>query len=320
MRVELVTRAGSELARRAAAHGVTVHGVSWRWGFDPRTVLGLLPRLAPEPPDIIHVHDAHALSVVRWALRLRRLPAPRRPAVVATRRVDFHLRRAASWIATDAIIAISAAVKRILVSDGVPESHIRVVPDGIDPGEIRWASTAAPNIRSRLGLPAGVPLAVNVAALVGHKDQLTLIEAAAHARDEGANLVWVIAGEGPKRPALERAIKDLGLASHVHLVGYIEEVDALINEADVLVMSSREEGLGSVVLHALALGKPVVATRAGGLPELVGPRWLADVGDARGLAARVVTAITQRPRTVLPERHTVDAMAAAVVATYEALV
>jgi glycosyltransferase involved in cell wall biosynthesis len=115
-------------------------------------------------------------------------------------------------------------------------------------------------------------------------------------------------------------IADLDASSRVHLVGYVQEADALINEAAVVVMSSREEGLGSVVLHALALGKPVVATRAGGLPEIVGADWLADVGDARGLASRVVQALERTPITALPERHTARAMSAAIVATYRALI
>jgi glycosyltransferase involved in cell wall biosynthesis len=129
----------------------------------------------------------------------------------------------------------------------------------------------------------------------------------------------VIAGEGPQRAALVQAINELGVGSVVHLVGYIEVADALIKEAAVLVMSSREEGLGSVVLHALSLGTPVVATRAGGLPEVVPEPWLVDVGDARALGARVVTAITQRPQVPLPHRHTLGALVTDVVATYRGL-
>lgn len=318
VRVRLVTRAASELARRAAAAGVAVAGVAWRWPWDPRAGLALAGVLSAERPDVVHVHDAHALTIARWAITLtswRREP----PALVATRRVDFHLRRPGRWAACHAVIAISDAVKRVIVADGVPAAMVRVIPDGVDTEEIHRAAAATPGIRARLGIPAGAPLAVNLAALVAHKDQLTLVRAAAAARAASPDLHWVIAGAGPERAALERAITELNVGSRVHLVGYIEEADALINEATVLVMSSREEGLGSVVLHALALGKPVVATRAGGLPELVAPEWLVDVGDAAALGARVVIACAERPRTALPERHSAAAMVAAVVATYEAL-
>jgi glycosyltransferase involved in cell wall biosynthesis len=130
----------------------------------------------------------------------------------------------------------------------------------------------------------------------------------------------VIAGEGPNRARLERRINELQLGSTVRLLGYIEEADALIKASDVLVMSSREEGLGSVVLHALALGVPVVATRAGGLPEVVPAAWLVDVGDAGALGARVVTAITRRPSVTLPHRHTLGATVTQIVATYRGLI
>ena len=315
--VTLVTRAKSELARRAAAAGVDVRAVPWRFAWNLVTVNELSRVLHAERPDIVHVHDAHALSVAKWAMALSWRPA--RPALVATRRVDFHLRRPRGWMKCQLIFAVSNAVKQVLVSDGIPAGLVRIVPDAVDPVEIRREAVAVPNVRARFGIPNDAPLAVNVAALVPHKDQATLLRAAALVRDRMPDLHWVIAGEGAERSALERMINELGLHTRARLVGYIEEANALINACDVLAMSSREEGLGSVVLHALALGKPVVATRAGGLPEIVPAPWVVDVGDAAALGDRVVTAITQKPRMSLPERHTLQAMVTDVVATYRAL-
>jgi glycosyltransferase involved in cell wall biosynthesis len=105
----------------------------------------------------------------------------------------------------------------------------------------------------------------------------------------------------------------------VHLLGYVPEADALIREADVFVMSSKEEGLGSVVLHALALGTPVVATRGGGLPEIVPEEWTVPVGDAAALADRVIGALDHPSRTPLPPQCTAAAMARGVLARYRAL-
>lgn len=312
----LVTRANSELARRAS--GAAVHGVPWALSVDPRAVVGLGRVLRSTLPDIVHAHDAHALRAVRWAIRWtyrRRKP----PCVVVTRRVDFPLRRASAWMAADCVIAVSQAVKRVLESDGIPAGHIRVIPDGVDADEVRRAAAAPLDIRARLGLAPGTPLAVNVAALVAHKDHATLIRAAALARGSRPDLHWAIAGQGHGRALLERLIRELDVTSCVHLLGYEEEANALIREADVLVMSSREEGLGSVVLQALALGTPVVATRAGGLPEIVSSDWLVSVGDAPALAARVVAALDHPPTVALPERCTIRAVTEAVVAAYRTL-
>jgi glycosyltransferase involved in cell wall biosynthesis len=315
----LVTRRASELARRAAAAGVAVRGVSWRWSWDPRALLELALILARRRPHLVHAHDAHAFALARYAIALAAPWSGRPPAVVVTRRVDFHLRRPRAWGTAACIVAVSQAVERVLVEDGLPRDRIRVIPDGVDPEEIRRAAAAGRGIRARLGLAPGAPLAVNVAALVDHKDQLTLIRAAAAARPNRPDLHWAIAGEGPRRAALQHAINELDLGSRVRLLGYIEEADALINEADILVMSSREEALGSVVLHALALDKPVVATRAGGLPEIVPADWLVPVGDAAALAAKVGAALDRRPPATLPERYSARAMVADIVATYRAL-
>ena len=313
----LLTGGNSELSRRAAREGVTVAGTRWHSGLSLSAFLALGRLVGEFQPQIIHVHDSHSLSLTLWLRSLRRMREPYR--VVAHRRVDFHIKPKSGWHRADRIIAVSEGVKRVLVQDGVPESDIAVIHDGIDPTEIRAAASSAPDLRRRLGLPSGGPLAVNVAALVDHKDQHTLIHAAAAARERAPQLHWVIAGDGPLRGGLREEIANLGVGDIVHLVGYVEPVDALIREAKVFVMSSKEEGLGSVVLHALALGTPVVATAAGGLPEVVPATWLAPVGDAKALAERVLLALEHPEPLALPARFTAKSMADGVLAQYRLL-
>jgi glycosyltransferase involved in cell wall biosynthesis len=309
----LVTKRGSELARRAATHGAAVTETPWGWSFDPRAWFRLNLAVGAFKPDIIHAHDAHALWMARHAAGSARL--------VATRRVDFHVSRSSTWRRLDRVIAISAAVRDILAADGIPATEITVVPDGIDPDEVRRTAEQPPplNVRARLGLPPGAPLAVNVAALVDHKDQRTLIRAAAHARGARPDLHWAIAGEGELKGSLAAEIARLGLADRVHLLGYVDAADALIRESDVFVMSSREEGLGSVILNALALGKPVVATAAGGIPEILPSGALVPVGDAVALARKVVEALDRPSPFPLPPQFTARAMAQGVLAVYRSL-
>lgn len=308
----LVTKRGSELARRAAADGAAVTETPWTWSFDPRAWLRLNLAVVAFKPDIVHAHDAHALWMARHAIGDARL--------VATRRVDFHVGRVSAWRRTDRVIAISAAVKDVLAADGIPATEITVVPDGIDPDEVRGAANQPLNVRARLGLSAGTPLAVNIAALVGHKDQHTLIHAAQHARALRPDLHWAIAGEGGLRRSLTAEIARLGLADRVHLLGYVEAADALIRESNVFVMSSKEEGLGSVILNALALGRPVVATAAGGIPEILPPAALVPVGDAEALARKVVAALDRPAPFPLPPQFTAHAMAQGVLAVYRSLI
>jgi glycosyltransferase involved in cell wall biosynthesis len=318
----LLTRRGSELARRAAGAAVPVREVPWGPGLDPRACWRLVAEAREFRPEVIHAHNGHAVTLAVWARKFLHwrddagVPSPR---VVATRRVVSPVRRRSALFQADSIVAVSEAVKAALIAAGVRPVAIAVVHDGIDPGEVRRAAVAPLRIRARLGLPDDTPLAANLAALERAKDQTTLVRAAEVARSLRPELHWVIAGEGDERPALEAHLRERGLADRVHLLGHIEQPDALIRESDTLVMSSQEEGLGSVVLHALALAKPVVATRAGGLPEIVPEEWLVPVGDADALARKVVQALDHPAAFPLPPQCTASAMARGVLAVYRSL-
>lgn len=317
----LVTRQGSELARRTAAEGLTVREVPWSLGLDPRAWWRIVVETLAWQPELVHAHDNHAVDLAVWARVLLeaagRGPVPR---VVATRRVLFQPRRRSALRRADAIIAISAAVRSVLIAAGFPPGEVTLVPSGIDPDEVRRTAEAPLEIRTTLGLSTQAPVVANVAALEPPKDQHTLLRAAAAARPLRPDLHWVIAGDGPERNALRAEIRRLGLGDLVHLVGPVARAAALVREANVLVMSSRAEGLGTVVLQALALGTPVVATRAGGLAELVPEAWLVAVGDGDGLARKVVQALDHPERTPLPAQYTAAAMAAGVLAVYRSFI
>ena len=307
----LVTKQASELARRAAADGVTVHGTAWDIGLDPRAWWHLRRTISSFQPDIIHVHDSHALTLAATVAMGRTL--------VATRRVDFHVGRFGAWRRPDRIIAVSEAVKQVLIGDGIAADAITVVADGIDPEEIRRAADPPIDMRSRLRLSPKSLLAVNAAALVDHKDHKTLIRAARAARPLEPQLHWVIAGEGPQREVLAAEIQRLDLQGRVHLVGWIDRIEALIAEASIFVMSSKLEGLGSVILNALALERPVVATAAGGIPEILPPDVLVPPGAAEALAQKVVAVLHDPKPVPFPPRFTAQAMAGQVLDVYRAL-
>jgi glycosyltransferase involved in cell wall biosynthesis len=274
----VVTGGGSVLAERLRASGVSVRSANWRAGLDPRVCPVILSELR-RSPAILHAHDAHALTLAGLCAGWSGAP------LVATRRVDFHLRRRGFWAKADHIIAISHAVAAVLVTDGIAPARITVVHSGIP-----LTPPPAPlGIRSRLGLPHDVLIAANVAALVPHKDHATLLRAAKLLESSHSRLHWVISGEGPGRHPLERLRSELGLGDRVHFLGYVDEPARLIVESDVFVMSSREEGLGTSVLDAMSLGIPVASTSAGGLPEMLddGAGLLVSPEDPPALAEAV---------------------------------
>jgi glycosyltransferase involved in cell wall biosynthesis len=130
---------------------------------------------------------------------------------------------------------------------------------------------------------------ITTGALVGHKDHGTLIRAARIASDRRPDLHWAIAGEGHLRGHLETLIAELGLSDRVHLLGEVPDAVRLVAAADLFVISSAMEGLGTSVLDAMALGVPVVGTRAGGIPEMLegGAGSLVPPGNPQALADAV---------------------------------
>src|SRR5262249_23387082 len=141
------------------------------------------------------------------------------------------------------------------------------VHEGIDLAAVASAPTA--NLHQDLWLPRGAPVVGNVAALVPHKGQRHLVEAAALVVREVPDARFVIAGEGELRPALEQQIKSLRLEKHVLLAGFRPDAIPVHKAFDIFVMSSVTEGLGTSLLDAMACARPVVATTAGGIPEIV---------------------------------------------------
>jgi glycosyltransferase involved in cell wall biosynthesis len=188
----------------------------------------------------------------------------------------------------DAVIAISHAVADAMVASGIAPDRIEIIASGID--LTRHIDVALPSVLSAIGVVPGAPLVVQVAQLVGHKDPVTFVEAVAVARQRVPDLQAVMVGDGPLRQEVTDAIERLGLQAVVHLAGYRTDADAFLAAADVVTLSSREEGLGTVLLDALALGKPVAATAGGGIPEIIEhgrSGLLAQVGDAAALGQAI---------------------------------
>jgi len=261
----VAARQGEPLAERAAAAGLEVVPCSPASELDPRAAWALRRAIRERAIDVVHAHTAHAVAVAAVATLGTRIP------MVVARRVDFPLRDnpGTRWKygRAAAIVAVSRAVANVLERGGIAANRIHVVPDGVDVH--RTVTPATRETLETLGVPRDALVAVQVAQLVGHKDPLNFVRAMARARERVPSLHGLLVGDGPLRDAVEREIHALGLDAVVHLAGYRTDADALLAAADVATLSSREEGMGSVLLDALAFGVPIAATRAGGIPEVV---------------------------------------------------
>jgi glycosyltransferase involved in cell wall biosynthesis len=281
-------------------------------------------------PDVLHAHDAHATAMASLALSLGG-STTKAPALVVSRRVDFHLRSNSfsRWKhrQVDCFIAASEAIRRMLVSDGVPPERTLTVHEGIDIEHVLAAPTV--NVHETFFMPHGAPLVGNVAALVPHKGQRHLIEAAHLVVQEIPDARFVILGEGELREHLERQVRDYHLEKHVLLPGFRTDVLGCMKGFDLFAMSSVTEGLGTALLDAMACSRAIVATRAGGIPEIVQDGVtgvLVDPRDHKAMAREIVgllrneslrTRLGEAGRVRVGELFTVERMVAETAAAYE---
>ena len=288
-RAALVAHPGGELLRRAS-EGTDLFPLAPQTEMDLRTGWKLSRIIRDLEPDIVHAHDGHAVASVAWALSL----AGSRPApgFVASRRVDFHIGKNAfsrwKYRQVDRFICASAFIASMLTHDGIPASRTTVVYEGVD--QDRIAAAPVLDVHQIFELPPDAPVVGNVAALVPHKGQRYLVEAARLVVDNLPRTRFLIAGEGELEGSLRKQIARLGLTQHVILTGFRPDVLSLHKAFDVFVMSSVTEGLGTSALDAMAAGRPVVATRAGGLSEVVEDGEtgvLVPIRDAPALAAAI---------------------------------
>ena len=267
-RAVLVAHPDGELLRRAS-EGHDLIPLAPRSEVDLSTAWRLSRILKGLNPSIVHAHDPHAVAAAALALSIG--PPPSRPALVASRRVDFHMQGNSfsrwKYRQVDRFIAASRAIHAMLVADGVPPERIVTIHEGIDVDRVTATPPAA--IHQEFWLPAHAPVVGNVAALVPHKGHRYLIDAALRVVQEVPDARFMILGEGPLRPALEKQIAAHRLEKHVLLAGFRTDALAMHRAFDLFVLSSVTEGLGTSLLDAMASSKAVVATRAGGIPEVV---------------------------------------------------
>jgi len=330
-RAALVAHPDGELRRRAA-EGLDLIPIAPRTEMDLSAAWKFSRVLKRLNPDVIHAHDPHGVAMASLALSLGSGSSKggAAPALVAARRVDFHLKGNSfsrwKYRQVDCFIAASEAIRQMLVADGVADERTTTVHEGIDVDHV--VAAPAVNVHEAFFLPHGAPVVGNVAALVPHKGQRYLVEAAHLVVQRVPDARFVILGEGELREHLEKQVHEYHLEKHVLLPGFRTDVLGCIKTFDLFVMSSVTEGLGTSLLDAMACGRPIVATRAGGIPEIVEDEvngLLVPARDYHALADAIVRALKDaelRRRmgeagfARVQERFTVERMVAETAAVY----
>lgn len=244
---------------------------------------GALARLAvAERIDLIHAHQSRG---ARLAVGARYLAG--RSRAIMTRHalgpVDEDLPR--TGLAR--VIAVSEAVARDCLADGFPADRVTVVPNGVDPA--RFRPGFPPASREQLGLPPKARTIVLVGRLIKDKGVLTALEALLPLIAQ-TELYLLILGEGEKRVKMERLVRQAELAEKVLFLGRQADVRPFLALAETVVAPGPREAFGLAILEAMAVGRPVVAVEAGGVPEVITDGvhgLLVPPDDGLGLAAAI---------------------------------
>jgi glycosyltransferase involved in cell wall biosynthesis len=289
-RAALVAHPDGELLRRMA-EGMDLVPLAPRGEIDLAAAWRLSRVLKHLRPAVLHAHDPHGVAMAATALSIAGLSP--RPPLIASRRIEFRIARNSfsrwKYSQVDCFLAISHAVRKRLIADGIPSFKVDVVHEGVDVERI--VRLPSGNVHAALFLPSAAPIVGNVGALVAQKGQHMLIGAAALVVRRVPDARFVILGEGALRPALEEQIRRLHLERHVFLAGFRPDVLELIKDFDVFALSSTHEGMCTSLVDAMAARKPAVATAVGGVPEVLADGetgYLVHANDETAMADRIV--------------------------------
>ena len=261
--------------------GVTVVPLGMRFYGDPLPLLRLRRVLARARPDVVHAHLPPGELYARAALvgpRLGALP------FVISKHNDTPFREGdprlvlplARWVGrrAGAMITISDAVRRRVVREGLVASPERAVtvPYGLDASPFLARDEAAvARLRAEWGVPEGAVLFGTVARMIPQKSLATLLDGFARLRaaHPGTPLRLALVGRGALEPELRARAEELGIMDACVWAGFREDIVDVMHAFDVFVLTSLWEGLGLVLLEAMAAARPVVASAVSAIPEIV---------------------------------------------------
>jgi glycosyltransferase involved in cell wall biosynthesis len=283
-------------------------GPEIRAGQDLLALIQLTRLMRRWRPDVVHTHMAKAGTLGRLAAQLAGVPVRVHTyhghvfkgyfSPAQTRRF-LAIER---WLArrTHRLFVVSEAVRSELVALGVgtPDTTA-VVPVGLDLDRFNRSGGLRGQLRAELGLAPDTPLVGIVARLVPIKAHEVFLRAAALVASDRRDVVFLVVGHGERRAELERLASDLELGSRIRFLGWRADLDRIYADLDVVVLCSSNEGSPVALIEAMAAGRPVVATRVGGVPDLVEDEvsgCLVPPGDAAALARAVATLLREPDR------------------------
>ncbi|MFQ5672954.1 MAG: glycosyltransferase family 4 protein [Nitrospinales bacterium] len=299
-RVSVVCQPGSPLAERCRAIAdsrFSLHTIRMNGTLSASSFLALRRLIAGIRPNILHTHSSIDSWLVSFCGKLLGIP------IVRSRHVSIPVKnfRPSSLIYSyfpDRIITSGEMIRTMMTQvSGVRRETVVPVAAGVDMR--RFDFHIAP-IRDRLGLPPDCPVIGKIGVIRGWKGHEYFLQAVPLVREKYPNARFLIAGHGPGHDELRQKITHRGMDGAVTMLGHREDIPEILASLDVMVLASTGgEATSQVIPQAFAMKTPVVGTRAGGIPEILGHGErgiLAEIKSAPSLAQAILT-LLQHPET-----------------------
>lgn len=293
---QIICAKGSEMNLYCIKKEVNAVVCTKAFTFNPFFAYKIKQICSQQHINIIHAHDPHAHQFAVMAADIfgNRMP------IVVSRRVDFAIRNSPYTLhkynhtQVKKIICVSKAIQQIVTKSVADKSKLCTVYSGIDFNRFDNVKVSSNELRQQYNIPSNALLIGNIAALAPHKDYFTFIDTACLLLDGGLDAYFLAIGDGELRTQLEAYSQQKGISDRLIFTGFRNDIPLILPQLDVFLITSKTEGLGTSILDAFICRVPVVATRAGGIPELVqhnNTGLLCNVQDAAALANAIKTLV-----------------------------
>ena len=286
----LICQPGSNLSDFCRNKNLPHTEIRMKGEMDIHAAFKIMKLLKRERANILHTHTAHALSIGLISKLLHSTLS-----LIYTKRVAYPIRKNlfSMWKYQnpylDKIVCISDYIKNSLIEQGITVKKLITIPSGIFLPSDTILNKA--EFKKKHHIPQDSFIIITIAALEKNKGYESLIEAAKSVIEKNNNIYFIALGRGKHENELKQKVKAMHIAENFFFMGFQTDVNSFLKISDLFVLPSKEEGLGSSILDAQAAGLPVIASKTGGIPQIIqngDTGILVPVDDPKSLAKQIM--------------------------------
>ena len=328
-RVIIACQPDSVLAKRGAEAGIEVKKIEMKSSISISAIAALLKIIRNESVNIVCTHSGKDSMLGAIAGRLSNM----KPVIVRTRHLALPITSRFTYaLLPHKVVTVSEYVRRYLVEEkGIPAHKVVSIPTGIDIDRFNPDVVKAVP-REELGIAADAQIVGTVAILRRKKGHHILLDAIPMVLREFPKTIFLFAGDGPQRKNIEDKILELGIGNNVKLLGLRNDIPEILKTIDLFVLPTLQEALGTSFLEAMAMGKPVVGTKVGGVGEVLKGGingYLIEPGNPSVLAEAITNLLKYKEKArmmgiegekIVRQNYTVEKMCENMYALYSSMI